>query len=76
MKRINLRTYYSFIYPHDKYCDVPDEVASLLKELRREEHAYHERQRFNNACTVEVTLIFVCFVKDVKSVAGYARRFT
>lgn len=49
MKTINLRTYYSFIYPHDTYCDVPNKVASLLMELKRKEHAYYERQRINHA---------------------------
>lgn len=49
MKKINLKTYYSIIYHQDTYYDVPDKIAALLKELRRNEHAYYERRRFNNA---------------------------
>ena len=49
MKKINLRTYYSIIYPENTYYDVPNKIAALLEELKRNEHAYYERRRVNNA---------------------------
>jgi RNA polymerase sigma-70 factor (ECF subfamily) len=49
MKRINLRTYYSFINPHDIYFDVSDEVVILLEQFNKNEHAYNERRRRHGA---------------------------
>jgi RNA polymerase sigma-70 factor (ECF subfamily) len=42
MKKINLRDYYPF-YTSDNFIDVPDEVATLLKEFARSEAAYRMR---------------------------------
>lgn len=49
MKKVNLRSYYSLIYPQDTFVDVSDDVASLLHLLDRDEHAYYERRRINKA---------------------------
>lgn len=49
MIKINLRKYYSFIYPRDMYIDVPDEIAVILKQMNRMEHAKNERRRIHRA---------------------------
>ena len=49
MKQINLRIHYSFLYQSDTYLLVPDEIAALLRQLDRQEHANHERRRVHKA---------------------------
>ena len=49
MIKINLKTYYSFLYKRDTYLDVPDEIAELLKQFDRQFHASNERIRVNKA---------------------------
>ena len=48
MKRINLRDYYPF-YTSDFFIEVTDEIAALLIQFKREEHAEHERRRAHKA---------------------------
>ncbi len=48
MKRINLRDYYPF-YTSDFFIEVTDEIAALLIQFKREEHADHERRRVHRA---------------------------
>lgn len=49
MKKINLRNHYSFLYPQDTFIEVTDDIAALLNQLDREEHAYYERRRVHKA---------------------------
>jgi RNA polymerase sigma-70 factor (ECF subfamily) len=48
MKKINLRDLYPF-YNSDFFIEVADEVAELIKQLDRKEHADYERIRVNKA---------------------------
>ncbi len=48
MKRINLRDLYPF-YNSDFFIEIADEVAELIKQLDRKEHADYERIRVNKA---------------------------
>lgn len=40
MKIINLKDFYTSIYSHDCFCDVPDEVAELLVLYERREKSH------------------------------------
>lgn len=48
MKKINLRDYYPF-YQCDFFIEVADELAGLLKQFDRKEHADFERRRIHKA---------------------------
>jgi len=48
MKKINLRDLYPF-YKSDYLIEIPDEVAELIKQIERKEHADYERIRVNKA---------------------------
>jgi RNA polymerase sigma-70 factor (ECF subfamily) len=48
MIRINLRDLYPF-YKSDFLIEIPDEVAELIKQIERKEHADYERIRVNKA---------------------------
>ncbi len=48
MKRINLRELYPF-YKSDFYIEITDEVAELIKQINRKEHADYERVRVHKA---------------------------
>lgn len=48
MKKISLRDYYPF-YKADFFIDVNNEVAELLEQFKREEHAAYERRRVHKA---------------------------
>jgi len=48
MKRINLRDLYPF-YNSDFFIEIADEVAELIKQLDRKEHADYERIRVHKA---------------------------
>lgn len=49
MKTINLREFYSSLYEHDCFCEVPDEVAELLILFKRREEAQRRRIYRNKA---------------------------
>jgi len=48
MKKINLRDLYPF-YKSDFLIEIADEVAELIKQIERKEHAEYERIRVNKA---------------------------
>lgn len=48
MKKINLRDLYPF-YKSDFLIEIADEVAELIKQIERKEHADYERIRVNKA---------------------------
>lgn len=48
MERINLKDYYPF-YEYDFFLEVTDELAELLKLLKRKNHADYERRRTHKA---------------------------
>jgi len=48
MKNINLRDYYPF-YFGDCFVEVADDVAQLLKQFDRKDHADYERRRVHGA---------------------------
>ena len=48
MKRVNLRDLYPF-YKSDVLIEIADEVAELIKQIERKEHADYERIRVNKA---------------------------
>ena len=48
MKRINLRDYYPF-YTSNCFVEVPDEVADVFLEFKRQEAAYQRRTYWNKA---------------------------
>ncbi len=48
MKKVNLRDYYPF-YQSDFFIEVADEIAELLKQFERKEHANFERRRVHRA---------------------------
>lgn len=48
MKKINLRDLYPF-YKSDFFIEVADEVADLIKQIDRKEHADYERARVYKA---------------------------
>ena len=55
MKKINLKTHYSFLYTKDTYLDVPDEIAELLKQFDRKYHADNEKRRVYKAyCSLDI----------------------
>lgn len=48
MKKINLRDYYPF-YQSDFFVEIADQIAELIKQIDRKEHADYERRRVHNA---------------------------
>ena len=48
MKKINLRDLYPF-YKSDFFIEITDEIADLIKQIDREEHARYERVRLYKA---------------------------
>lgn len=48
MKKINLRDIYPF-YKSDFFIEIADEVAELIKQIERKEHADYERIRVHKA---------------------------
>lgn len=48
MIRINLRDYYPF-YNSDYFIEITNEIAQLLKQINRKEHADFERRRVHKA---------------------------
>lgn len=49
MKIINLRDFYTSLYSHDCFCEVPDEIFELLLAFRRKEEVQRQYIRRNKA---------------------------
>lgn len=48
MKIINIKSYYPFV-ESDYLCEVSDEIADMLKQFKRKDHAEYERRRVHRA---------------------------